>query len=101
MKDRSEEIYFFLSIFFSFLLIACSVCAQDDELIEIDLLSSPPTLERPELKDLEADKQEGTKIFAQHPSPAICFSSFFFIDQLPHFWSPILYLPRSISVLRC
>jgi hypothetical protein len=101
MKDRPEKIYSFLAILISFLLIASSVYAHYDEIIEIDLLSSHPTFENPDLEGLVADKQSKAKIFVQSASPIMCFSSFFCIEQLPHFSSPILFSPRSISNLRC
>jgi hypothetical protein len=101
MKNRPEKIYFFLAILLSFLLIACSVYAHYDELIEIDLLSSHPTFENPDLEGLVADKQNKAKIFVQSASPVICFSGFFCLEQLPHFSSPILFSPRSTSILRC
>jgi len=101
MKNKRERIYSFLAILISFLLIACSVYAHYDELIEIDFLSSHPSFENPDLEGLVGDKQNKAKIFVQSPSPVICFSSFFCIEQLPHFSSPILSSPRSISVLRC
>ena len=101
MKNRPEKIYFFLAILLPFLLIACSVCAHYDELIEIDFLSSHPTLENADIEGLVADKQNRAKIFVQSAPPVICFSMFFFIDQLPQSFSPILSSPLSISVLRC
>ena len=94
MKNRPKKIYFFLAILISVLLIVCSVSAHYDELTEIDLLSSHPTFEHPDLEGLEADKQDRAKIFVQGDSPVICFSSSFSIDQLPHFYSPILSSPR-------
>jgi hypothetical protein len=101
MKNWPEKISFFLAILISFLLIASSVYAHYDELIEIDLLSSHPTFENPDPEGLIADKQNKAKIFVQSPSHAICFSSFFTSEELPHFSSPILFSPPSISNLRC
>jgi hypothetical protein len=101
MKNRPEKIFSFLAILISVLLIACSVFARYDELTEIDLLSSHPTFENADLEGLEADKQNRAKMFVQSDSPEICFSSFSFIKQIPHFFSPLLSSPQSISVLRC
>ena len=101
MKNRPEKIYSFLAILISFFLIASSVYAHYDELIEIDLFSSHPTLENPDPEGLAAGKQNKARIFVQISSPVICSSSFFCIEQLPHFSSPILFSPWSISILRC
>jgi hypothetical protein len=101
MENWPEKIYFFMAILLSFLLVACLACADYDELIEMDILSSIPAYENPDLEGLKANKQDRDKLFVQSAFPVICFSSFFFIEQLPHFCSPILSSPRSMSVLRC
>jgi hypothetical protein len=101
MKNRTERIYFLLAILLSFLLISSLAYAHYDELIEIDLLSSYPAFENPDQEGLAADKQNNAKVFVQISSPVICSSSFFYIEQLQHFSSPLLSFPGSISVLRC
>jgi len=101
MKNSRKKIFSFLAILISVLLIACSVSARYDELTEIDFLSSHPTFENADMEGLEADKQNRAKIFVQSASPEICFSSFFCIKQISHFFSPLLSSHQSISVLRC
>ena len=101
MKNRPEKKYSFLAILISFLLIASSVYAHYGEVIEIDFLSFHPTFESPDLEVLVTDKQNKAKIFVQSAPPVICFSSFFCIEPLSHFSSPILLSPWSISILRC
>ena len=101
MKNRAEKISFPLAILLSFLLMASPVCAHYDELIEMDIISSLPAFENPDLERLEADKQDRAKIFVQSASLVTCFSSFFLIDQFSRFYSSIHSSPRSTSILRC
>ncbi len=101
MKNRSEKKYLFPTLLFSILLIACSSLGHYDELLEIDLFSFQHAFENPDVKGLASDKQNLPIIFVNSTSPEICFSSFFFINPLPHSFPSILSSFQPISILRC
>jgi hypothetical protein len=101
LKNRAGEINFFLAIFLPLLLMAASVYAHYNELIELDLLSSYAALENPDQEGPAADKQNNAKVFFQISSIVICSSSFLPFQQFLLFCSPTPSIPSSAFVLRC
>jgi hypothetical protein len=101
MKNKPEKLFTFLAIFIASLLMACSVYSHYNELIEIDSLSTHSSFENPDPEGLLADKQNKAKSLTQSSSLLFCFSSFFRMEPLPLFSSPIPSTVESISVLRC
>jgi hypothetical protein len=101
MKNGSEKRDLSLAILLSFLLIGWSFYAPYDLLIGSNFLSSHPTFEKADMEGPVTDTHDCSKIFVQSASPVICFSGSFFMDQLPHLFSPVPSSHPSISVLRC